>query len=50
METSVEVQAHELAYAGSDSDAKKIFDAEAPHMTVSGSSVLVKSESNSAGG
>jgi hypothetical protein len=30
------------------SDAKKIFDAEAAHVTVSGSAVLVKSDSNSA--
>ena len=33
----------------SDADAKKIFDAEAAHLTVSGSAVLVKSESNSNG-
>jgi DUF4097 and DUF4098 domain-containing protein YvlB len=47
--STVEVQAQEVAYAGSDSDAKKIFDAEAPHLTVSGSSVLVKAEGNSSG-
>ncbi len=47
--TIVEVQAQEVAYAGSDSEAKKIFDAEAPHLTVSGSSVLVKAEGNSSG-
>ena len=45
----VEVQAQEVAYAGTDSEAKKIFDAEAPHLTVSGSSVLVKSEGNASG-
>ncbi|MGA3345575.1 MAG: DUF4097 family beta strand repeat-containing protein [Terracidiphilus sp.] len=45
----VEVQAQEVAYAGSDSEAKKIYDAEAPHLTVSGNAVLVKSESNSNG-
>jgi len=47
--STVEVQAQEVAFAGSDSDAKKIFDAEAPHLTVSGNSVLVKSDSNSSG-
>ena len=36
--SAIEVQAHEVAYAGSDSDAKKIFDAEAAHLTVSGNS------------
>ncbi len=45
----VEVQAQEVAYASSESDAKKIFDAEAPHLTVSGNSVLVKGESNTSG-
>jgi DUF4097 and DUF4098 domain-containing protein YvlB len=47
--SSVEVQAHEVAYASSDADAKRIFDAEAAHMTVSGNAVLVKSESNNSG-
>jgi len=46
---NIEVQAHEVAYAGSDSEAKKIFDAEAPHVNVSGSSVLVKSDSSGNG-
>jgi DUF4097 and DUF4098 domain-containing protein YvlB len=45
----VEVNAHEVAYADSDSDAKKIFDSEAAHLTVSGNTVLVKSESNDRG-
>src|SRR5208283_1442817 len=36
---SVSVQAHEMAYANSDSGAKKIFDSEAPHATVSGNAV-----------
>ncbi len=48
-ESSIEVQAHEVAYANSDADAKKIFAAEAAHLKVSGSAVLVKSESNSSG-
>jgi DUF4097 and DUF4098 domain-containing protein YvlB len=47
--SAVEVQAHEVAYANSDSDARRIFDAEAAHVTVSGGSVLVKSESSNSG-
>jgi DUF4097 and DUF4098 domain-containing protein YvlB len=47
--SSVEVQAHEVAYAGSDSEAKKVFDSEAAHVSVSGNAVLVKSESNNSG-
>ncbi len=46
---NVVVQAHEMAYAESDPDAKKIFDAEAAHVTVSGSAVLVQSNSNDHG-
>ena len=46
---TIEVQAHEVAYASSDADAKKIFDAEAAHLTVSGSAVLVKADSSSSG-
>ncbi len=41
---TVQVQAHEVAYASSDSDAGRIFQAEAPHLTVSGGAVLVKSD------
>jgi len=47
--STVEVQAHEVAFASSDAEAKKVFDAEAPHLTVSGSAVLIKSDSNSSG-
>jgi DUF4097 and DUF4098 domain-containing protein YvlB len=47
--SAIQVQAHELAYASSDSEAKKVFDDEAVHLIPSGSSVLVKSESNSNG-
>ena len=47
--STVEVQAHEVAFASTDSTAKKIFDAEAAHVTVSGNAVLIKSESNSDG-
>jgi DUF4097 and DUF4098 domain-containing protein YvlB len=46
---NVEVQSHEVAYAGSDGDAKKIFDAEAAQLKVSGNAVLIKSESNDRG-
>ena len=47
--TAINVQAHEVAYAGSDDEAKKIFDAEQAHVTVSGSAVLVKTSSNNNG-
>jgi DUF4097 and DUF4098 domain-containing protein YvlB len=47
--SSIEVQAHEVAFAKSDADASKIFDAEAPRLTVNGNAVLVKSESNASG-
>ena len=46
---NVEVQSHEVAYANSDSDARKIFDSEAAHLTVSGNAVVVKSASNESG-
>lgn len=48
-DSNVQVEAHEVAYAASDSEARKIFDSEAAHVTVSGNGVLVKSESNSSG-
>jgi hypothetical protein len=48
-ESSIQVQAHEMAYASDDNEAKRIFDAEAPHLTVSGSSVLVKSDGSNSG-
>jgi DUF4097 and DUF4098 domain-containing protein YvlB len=47
--STVEVQAHELAYTSSDTDAQKIFDAEAAQLKVSGSAVVVKSDGNSSG-
>jgi len=46
---NIEVKAHAIAYASSDSDAKKIFDAEQAHVTVSGNAVLVKSDGNKSG-
>ena len=48
-ESNIQVQAHAVAYANSDAEAKKIFDAEGPHVTVSGTAVLVKSDSNNSG-
>ena len=48
-DSTLQVQSHEVAYANSDEDAKRIFSAEAAHVTVSGGSVLVRSDSNSSG-
>ena len=48
-EPALQVQAHEMAYADSDSGAKKIFDSEAAHVTVSGTVVLVQSNGNDHG-
>jgi DUF4097 and DUF4098 domain-containing protein YvlB len=45
----VQVQAHLVAYANSDDSAHRIFDAEQAHVTVSGSTALIKSDSNSSG-
>jgi DUF4097 and DUF4098 domain-containing protein YvlB len=45
----VEVQAHQVAYANSDSEAQKIFEAEAAHINVSGSAVLIKSAGHEKG-
>jgi DUF4097 and DUF4098 domain-containing protein YvlB len=47
--SNIQVQAHEVAYANNDSDAKKIFSAEAPDVKVTGSAVLVQSASNNNG-
>jgi DUF4097 and DUF4098 domain-containing protein YvlB len=46
---TIEVQAHEEAFADSDSDAQRIWNAETPHLTVSGAAVLVKSDGNEKG-
>lgn len=48
-EPALQMQAHEMAYADSDSGAKKIFDSEAAHVTVSGTVVLVQSNGNDHG-
>jgi hypothetical protein len=47
--STVQINAHEVAYAGSDNEAQKIFQAEAAHVTVSGKAVLVKSPGHSSG-
>jgi DUF4097 and DUF4098 domain-containing protein YvlB len=47
--SSIEVQAHEVAYADSDSSARKIFDSEAAQLKVSGSAVTVKSNGSDNG-
>jgi DUF4097 and DUF4098 domain-containing protein YvlB len=46
---TMEVRAHAVAYADNDQEANKIFASEAPHVTVNGGAVLVKSEGNSSG-
>jgi DUF4097 and DUF4098 domain-containing protein YvlB len=46
---SIQVQAHEMAYADSDSEASKIFQSEAPQVTATGTAVLVESNSNDHG-
>lgn len=45
----LQVQAHEAAYAGSDSDAQSIFAAERAAITVNGSQVVVSSPGNDHG-
>jgi DUF4097 and DUF4098 domain-containing protein YvlB len=47
--STIEVQSHEVAFANSDSDARKIFDSETPSVKVSGNSVLIKSQGNNSG-
>ena len=46
---SVQVQAHQVAFASSDAEAKKIFEAEAAHVTVSGNAVVIRTEGNDKG-
>jgi DUF4097 and DUF4098 domain-containing protein YvlB len=43
------VRAHQVAFTNSDSEAKKIFDSQQAHVTVSGNAVLVKVDGNSSG-
>jgi DUF4097 and DUF4098 domain-containing protein YvlB len=47
--STMQVQAHAVAYAESDSEANKIFASQAAHVTVSGNTVVVKSEGNNNG-
>jgi len=46
---SVQVQAHQVAYANTDDEARKIFNAETTHVTVSGGNVVVKSDGHDQG-
>jgi DUF4097 and DUF4098 domain-containing protein YvlB len=46
---NVQVEAHEIAYADSDSNAKSIFKSIAPDATVSGGAVTVRSQSTDSG-
>lgn len=46
---NVQVQAHQVAYADSDSDAQKIFNAEQTHVRVSGNAVSVQTDASSNG-
>lgn len=46
---NVSVRAHQIAFAGTDSAAKKIFDSQQAHVTVSGNAVVVKVDANSSG-
>ena len=48
-QANVTVIAHEVAYATSDSAAKKIFDAEAAYVTVNGGTVTIQSGKNDRG-
>ncbi|MEI9970462.1 MAG: hypothetical protein WDM87_18305 [Terracidiphilus sp.] len=47
--STLQVQAHELAYANSDSEAKNIFDSEAAHVSVNGAAVEIESSGNDHG-
>ena len=46
---TMQVEAHAVAYANSDMEAAKIFASEAAHVTVTGTTVVVKSEGNTSG-
>jgi DUF4097 and DUF4098 domain-containing protein YvlB len=46
---NIQVQAHEMAYANSDSEARKIFGSEAARVRVSGAAVLVESNGDDRG-
>jgi DUF4097 and DUF4098 domain-containing protein YvlB len=46
---NIQVSSHQVAYADSDAEARKIFESEAAHVTISGAAVLVKSVGNTSG-
>lgn len=46
---NIEVQAHLVAFANSDTEAKKIFDAETAQLQVTGNTALIKTEGNNNG-
>lgn len=48
-QSDLEIHAQDVAYANSESGAQKIFDAEAAHVTVNGSAVLIQVPSNDRG-
>ena len=47
--SNIEVKAHQVAYAESDSEARKIFDAQKAAVKVSGTAVLVQTSGNDHG-
>src|SRR5271170_5925798 len=48
-DVNLSVKAHQVAFDSRDAAAKKIFDAQQAHVTVSGNAVLVKVDGNSSG-
>ena len=46
---TIEVRAHQVAFASDDSEATKIFNSQQAHVTVSGNAVVVKVEGNKSG-
>jgi DUF4097 and DUF4098 domain-containing protein YvlB len=48
-DANLSVHAHQVAFASSDAGAKKIFDSQQAHVTVSGNAVVVKVDGNSSG-
>ena len=46
---NVSVHAHQIAFASTDQGAKKIFDAQQAHVTVSGNAVVVRVDGNASG-
>jgi DUF4097 and DUF4098 domain-containing protein YvlB len=47
--STIQVQAHQVAFTDSEANARKIFESEAAHLTASGNAVLVKSAGHSSG-